>query len=163
MVCREYSTELTLASRLSTHACAWLAVCAVVASLYLVRTFIDDVPPQDHVALALILCVLLTQAWISMEQIVVKISLAHNRCWLRQRRFIRQSERSLPATQIHSAKLEYQDNQIEANAPLARIVLITSLGMIPVSSDYRSETRDLLSACERINRFLRTQHSLLPA
>jgi len=163
MRCQEYSTELTLASRISPSARLWIGACTLVAGLYILRAILQEIPPQDHVALALILCMLLTQAWLNLKPTVVKINLSQNRCWLKHRNFIRLKERSLPVTQIHSAKLEFQSRPDSIDGPFARIVLITSLGMIPVNADYQANTGELRGACDRLNRFLESHQRMLSA
>ena len=44
-----------------------------------------------------------------------------------------------------------------------RIVLVTSLGMIPVNEEYQVDAPDLDDACERINAFLASQTKFMRA
>lgn len=163
MRCREYLTELKLESPLPQTAMLWLAVTLLLAALYISRMFVDIIPPEDHVAIALLLCIFLTQVWVNLEQIVVEISLPNNRCWLRHHRMGKLRERSLPVSQIHSARMEYEQTENVTQAQSARIVLVTSLGMIPVSEHYQTDATLLERACGQINSFLQSQQRYLQA
>lgn len=156
-------TELKLESPLPSKSRLWLCITLLLSSLYLYRNHIQTIPPEDHVAIALFVCFLLTQFWISIEKTSIEISLSNNRCWLRYHRLGRSHALSLPASQIHSATLEYEESPTHTTAPNARIALVTSLGMIPVNQDYQENPQRLHDACERINRFLQSQTQLLQA
>ena len=163
MRCREYLTELELESSLPRTAWVWLSVTMLLASLYLLRAMTQDIPPEDHVALSLLLCTFLTLVWLNLKQTVLKFSLPENRCWLRHHRCGTSRELSLPVSQIHSAKAEYQSANGDAQTQLGRIVLITSLGMIPVSEYFEENPTLLDRACQQINRFLQSQEQYLTA
>lgn len=153
----ESATELQLRSALPRAMVFWLAITALVCVLYITRCLHDDVPPQDHVALAFILCFLLTQAWLKLEQNTLRIDLSFNRCWLYQHRFCFSRVQSLPVSQIHSARVE------NASHTLSRVVLVTSSGMIPLSEGYSRANSDVIETTEHINRFLQSQCQFLPA
>ncbi|MFK7859532.1 MAG: hypothetical protein AB8B64_11935 [Granulosicoccus sp.] len=157
MPAQDRITEFTMMSPLPGKALVWLYAFFLIASLYIVRALIEDIPPQDHVALSFILCFLLTQVWCRLEQTRLRISLPYNRCWLRHHHLGKYKEQSLPVSQIHSAKLEYDDSQTSSNGGSARIVLVTSLGMIPVSLTYSEKARLLDQSCHHINCFLESQ------
>jgi len=156
-------TQLKLSSPLPRSALAWLAITALIAGLYIWRASIEFIPPEDHVALSIILCCLLTQLWMQVEQTRVTISLPHNRCWLRHHRMGRYTEKSLPVSQIHSARIEHADTPIYGDIYPARIVLVTSLGMIPASTYYPDKPRLLYNTCTRINTFLGSNESYFHA
>lgn len=156
-------TEITIASPLTRHALGWIYTSLMVASAYLVRALIEDIPPQDHLALSIILCFLLIQSWIHLEQTRLRISLPHNRCWLRHRHLGIIKEQSIPVSQIHSARLEYSDAARHAKGQYARIVLVTSLGMIPASLTYSDKPWRLDQTCIHINQFLDSQKQLFQA
>jgi|GEM_PF-3611758 len=157
MRCRTFLTELKLDSYLPPKMQLWLAASLFVAVLYVLRTLIETIAPQDHLAISLILCFLLVQTWLSFEKTSVKISLPDNRCWLRHHRPGTYQERSLPVSQIHSAKLQYKEFSCPDIQPHARIALITSLGMIPVNEQYQRNPAQLLNACQEINCLLESQ------
>ncbi len=157
MHCRKHSTDLTLQSPLPKVAIVWFGITLFIALLYCIRATIEIIPPQDHFALSIVLCFLLGQVLISMEQTVLKISLPYNRAWLKHHRFCNHHERSLPVSQIHSARLEYSKNPQEGADDCARIVLVTALGMIPVTEEYEKKTVRLRQTCTQINRFLESQ------
>ena len=163
MRCREYLTELELELSLPRLAWAWLSVSMLIGSLYLIRAITQDIPPEDHVALSLLLCTFLALVWMNLEQTVLKFSLPENRCWLRHHRHGTLKERSLPVSQIHSVKVEYQSASAYPHTQLGRIVLITSLGMIPVSEHFQENPTLLDSACRQINSFLQSQQQFLTA
>jgi len=156
-------TEFKLASPLPGRALAWLYVSILFAGLYGLRALIKDIPPQDHIALSFILCSMLLQAWFYLRQTRLRISLAHNRCWLRHHHLGHFREQSLPVSQIHSAKLEFDQSQKGTDTLSARIVLVTSLGMIPVNQTYSRKAWVLEQACNHINHFLESQNQYLKA
>ncbi len=163
MHCREYPTDLKLHSPLPRIAKIWLGVALFIASLYIVRASIEVIPPEDHFALSVLLCFLLGQVLLSIEQSVLKISLPYNRAWLHHRSFGRYHERSLPVSQIHSARLEFSKKPHDDAPDTARIVLVTALGMIPVSEKYQKNPKHLGTICRQINSFLESQEGLLKA
>ena len=151
------NTEFNIASPLTRRALGWLYASGLVASLYLIRVLIEEIPPQDHLALSFIVCGLLVQTWFHLEQTCLKISLPYNRCWLRHHHLGKTREQSLPVSQIHSARLEYSDVQQHSDIRYARIVLVTSLGMIPASRNYSDKAWLLDQDCNHINHFLESQ------
>lgn len=163
MRCREYLTELEMESSLPRTAWGWLTLALLLAGMYLLRAMIQDIPPEDHLALSLLLCTFLALVWINLEQTVLKFSLPENRCWLRHHRCGMLKERSLPVSQIHSARVEYQSTSGNADTQLARLVLVTSLGMIPVSEHYQENPALMDGACHQINSFLQSQQLYLTA
>lgn len=66
-------------------------------------------------------------------------------------------------SQIHSAKIEYAGNRDRHDVHNARIVLVTSLGMIAVNEDYLEDAPDLDDACKKINGFLASQAGFMAA
>ena len=160
---REYLTELELESSLPRTAWAWLSVTVLLASMYLLRAMTQDIPPEDHVALSLLLCTFLALVWINLEQTVLTFSLPENRCWLRHHRCGTLKERSLPVSAIHSAQVEYRSISENARQQPGRIVLVTSLGMIPVSEHFQENPAPLDRACLQINSFLQSQQQYLAA
>lgn len=163
MRCQELLTELRLESQLPPKAHLWLCITLFVAGLYLLRSLLQTIPPEDHVAISLVICFFLTQLWFSLEKTSVKLSLHDNRCWLRHHRLGKYDELSLPVSQIHSAKLEYEAKPASDAAPKARITLITSLGMIPINQQYQGNPARLHYACKQINHFLESQPHFLQA
>lgn len=141
----------------------WLGLTIFFASLYLIRVSVDLIPPQDHVALSLILCFLLVQLWLRLEQTRITINLAHGRCRVRHHRMGSYSERSMPVALIHSARLEYNSNSAVTESSPARLVLLTSLGMIPASLYYSNKAWRLDRECQRINHFLKSNERFLHA
>ena len=156
-------TELTLQSQLPPRARLWLCITLFLSGMYLFRTLIQTIPPEDHVAIALIICFLLTQFWFSIERTSIKISLPHNRCWLSYHRLGKSHELSLPISQIHSAQLQFEEKPTPGTTPNARITLVTSLGMIPVSQQYQGNPARLHANCEQINCFLESRMRFLEA
>lgn len=154
---RNDATELELRAPLPRDSLLWLAVALFIASVYGFRGLVDDIPPQDHVALAMIQIVILTQVWITLEQNILKISLSEKRAWVQHHRMGRRYERSLPLSVIHSARLEYDDQAPTGAKRPARIVLVTSLGMIPMSGKFNSDLDHLQQSLEEINTFLQLQ------
>lgn len=157
MHCSEHPTDLKLQSSLPKGALVWLGITLFFTSLYVIRASMDVIPPEDHIALSLILCFLLSQLLMNVEQTVLKISLPYNRAWLQHHRFGRRDERSLPVSQIHSARVEYSDTPQNGTPDCARIVLITALGMIPVNEKYQTNPVQLGKNCQQINSFLESQ------
>lgn len=156
-------TELHLNSALPRSAIVSLCVTGGVALLYILRSWLGDIPPEDHVAIALLLCGLLASTWIAFDQIHVTISLSHNRCWVQRHRLGGTTRTSIPVSQIHSAKPEKRPDPLPGKEEEARIVLITSLGMIPVCEHYFHDFPSTREACETINRFLASQKDFLNA
>ncbi|MFK7994267.1 MAG: hypothetical protein AB8B87_09020 [Granulosicoccus sp.] len=152
-----------MALPLPRRALAWLTVSILVSGLYMFRVLIEEIPPQDHVALSFIVCFLLTQTALHLEQTRLRISLPHNRCWLRHHHLGKVREQSLPVTQIHSARLEYSDGQQDLESLNARIVLVTSLGMIPVSHKHTHKAWVLDRTCNHINHFLESKQKYFQA
>jgi hypothetical protein len=157
MRCRTFLTELKLESHLPPKMQLWLAASLFVAVLYVLRTLIENIAPQDHLAISTVLCLLLTQTWLSFEKTSLKISLPDNRCWLRHHQPGKYNERSLPVSQIHSARLQYQEFSCPDEPAHARITLVTSLGMIPVNEQYQRNPAQLQDACQKINGLLQSQ------
>ncbi|MFK8082046.1 MAG: hypothetical protein AB8B97_17300 [Granulosicoccus sp.] len=156
-------TEFTMASPLPRQALAWLYASIFFASLYVLRALIEEIPPLDRIALSFILCFLLIQTGFSLRQTRLRISLPHNRCWLRHHHLGQFKEQSLPVSQIHSAKLEFEELQGGTDTRSARIVLVTSLGMIPVDQGFSDKAKLLGLTCENINYFLNSQNEYLQA
>lgn len=138
-------------------------MATLLAGFYLIRAMTQVIPPEDHVALSAILCTFLLLALINLEQTVLKISLSQNRCWLRHHRLGMLKERSLPVSQIHSAKVEYLTAKGDTDMQFARLVLVTSLGMIPVNEHFQEHPTRMDSACQQINSFLHSQRQYLAA
>lgn len=157
MRCKQYLTELKLDLSFPTHALTWLAAASMFGTLYGLRAIHEFIPPEEHVAFTAILCALLSQVLFNLEQTSLTIRLDENRCWLRHYRFGKKRETSIPVSQIHSAKLEYASGGDRDIVHPARIVLITSLGMIPVNEEFQADSLDLDDACRRINGFLASQ------
>ena len=156
-------TELTVQSQLPPKARLWLCVTLLLSGMYLCRILMQTIPPEDHVAIALIICFLLTQFWFSIERTSIKISLPHNRCWLSYHRLGKSNELSLPVSQIHSAQLQFEEKPAHGTTPNARIALVTTLGMIPASQQYQGNPVQLHVNCEQINRFLESRMRFLEA
>lgn len=156
-------TELNIVSPLTRCALGWLYSSILVACLYAVRVMVEEIPPQDHLALSFILCFLLIQTWFRLDRTRLRISLPHNRCWLHHHHLGLTREQSLPVSQIHSARLEYSDLQKSTDTNYARIVLVTSLGMIPASLNYSDKAWKLDQTCSYINHFLESQRLLFKA
>lgn len=147
-------TELRMTLPLPRSTLMWFGISAFFTSLYIIRSSIELIPPQDHVALSLILCFLLGQSWLHLEQTRIRINLPHNRCRVRHHRMGVFSERSLPVSQIHSARVEFDSASAGTASPPARMVLVTSLGMIPASLYYSDKLWHLDKECQLINGFL---------
>lgn len=163
MRCKQYLTELKLDSTIPTGAIIWLAAATMFGSLYAIRAINQFIPPEENLAYSAILCVLLCQALFSLKKTSLTIRLDENRCWLRHYRFGRKHETSIPISHIHSAKLEYAGCSNRHVVHNTRIVLITSLGMIPVNEEYQVHAPDLDDACQRINDFLASQVKFMRA
>jgi len=160
---RHSNTNLTLHSEINTKTLIWLVAAAGLFILYALRCLMETLPPEDHFSLSLIGCFLLTQALFSLDQTSIKLSLEYNRCWLRHHRFGRTREMSVPVTQIHSARTEVNPAPPIGAAPYSRIVLITSIGMIPLNENYSHRLHNAATTCERINQFLDSRDDFLPA
>lgn len=163
MRCKAYLTGMTLASPIPKPALIWLGITLALGSLYGFRALLTEIPPQDHVALSLLLCALLTQVGMSLERYMLKLSLTENRCWVSHHRAGSRSVRSLPISVIHSACLEMHQSNRSEHSGLGRIVLITSLGMIPISEKYQANLTLLEKTCQQINDFLATKDRYLYA
>ncbi|MFK7891709.1 MAG: hypothetical protein AB8B63_12915 [Granulosicoccus sp.] len=156
-------TELKLRAPLPRDSLLWLAAVLLIAVIYGFRGLVDDIPPQDHVALAMILIVMLTQVLITLEQNILIISLSKKRAWVMHHQMGRRYERSLPLSVIHSAQLQFDDKVTAEAGSTARIVLVTSLGMIPMSGKFNSYLNHLQQSSEKINAFLKLQERYLSA
>ncbi len=163
MRCKQYLTELKLNSSIPTGTIIWFAAASLFGSLYGIRAFAEFIPPEEHLAFCAILCVLLSQVLCTLKQTSLTLRLDENRCWLRHYRFGRKHETSIPVSQIHSAKIEYAGCSNRHVVHNTRIVLVTSLGMIPVNEEYQVDAPDLDDACERINAFLASQTKFMRA
>lgn len=156
-------TDLQLNSALPRSAQICLGVTGAIASMYLLRSILSDIPPQDHVAISLLLCGLLLIFWALIDQVQVTISLSYNRCWVQRHRFGNTTHTSFPVSQIHSAKAEKHPDPMPGREQESRIVLVTSLGMIPVGDSYSHDWPSTHAACETINHFLASQDDFLNA
>lgn len=163
MRCNAYLTGMTLASPIPKPALIWMGIALGLAGLYALRALLTEIPPQDHVALSLVLCALLLQVGINLERYVLKISLSENRCWVYHHRAGACNVRSLPVSAIHSACLEMQPRNNTLNPELGRLVLITSLGMIPIGEKYLQKSNLLEQTCQQINDFLASRDRYLHA
>ena len=156
------ATELNLSSPLSRSVIVSLAGTGFLALLYIFRSYISDIPPQDHIALSILLCMLLLNTWRMIDLIHVKFSLSHNRCWVSRYRFCTTQRKSVPVSQIHSARLDMCPNP-ETPAHSSRIVLVTSMGMLPVCDHYFLDVASTKALCLDINNFLASQNDFLAA
>lgn len=156
-------TEVHLNSAWTRSAMVSVWIAGVIALHYLLRIVMADIPFQDHVMLLSIIGVLLASAWATIDQVSVRISLAQDCCWVRHHRFGATRQRSIPVTQIHSARTELCPDPEPGIKPKARIVLITSLGKIPVCEPYFLDHMYTQLQCETINQLLGTQSNCLAA
>lgn len=139
----------------------------MVACLYAVRvlTSESEIPPQDHVALAMIVCFLLSHAWLKMDQTVVHISMAANRCWIRQHRFCRSRLQTFSVSHFHSAKIKKAETMwaSDTEKPRAELVFVTSFGVIQVKENLPRKRADSEDICIVINNFLAGRDRMLAA
>ena len=141
MRAEESATELRLQSGLPKPAALRLGIALGLLMMYAGRAVTETIPPQDHIALSLLICGALISAWTHLDRLYVTFSLTHDRCWMTRRRFVSTSRQSIPVTQIHSARTEPCEADVPSNKPRARVVLLTSMGKIALEERYFADNQ----------------------
>lgn len=158
------ATELQLRSPLPWRVMISLMCTGVMGTLYAYRCLVSEIPPQDHVALSLLLCMMLLNSWRMMDTVQIRFSLTKDRCWVRRTRFGHTREHSVPLSQIHSARFTLGPSSTAlATAYCGTITLITSLGVIPVFEQQKANMGSMRELCEQINAFLASRNHYLTA
>lgn len=160
---RHQKTRLTLSSAISGEAIIWIATTCIFLGLYTLRCALEPITVQFHALLTGIVCFALIQALSALDHTSISMCRSTNRCRLKKHKLGGARERSIPLSQIHSALIETSPATAAVKNPRTRVVLITTLGMIPVNDQYRISRSSALTICGDINHFLKSGKDFLIA